>query len=151
MDPSSTYKMASKQQDSSTSCASGSDSEFDTDTRSLWTRAVEKSVLKAKKTLSFSAQSVTERQTRTSTSAQHQRPITGPDDVSSSLSSVPYDSDQDKDFDPSKLSEDSSDKRLRLAERRELRSKKRQSGIASGKSCCFYNNNYFHYGKFCIL
>ena len=144
--------MASKQQDSSTSCASGSDSEFDTDTRSLWTRAVEKSVLKAKKTLSFSAQSVTERQTRTSTSAQHQRPITGPDDVSSSLSSAPYDSDQDKDFDPSKLSgEDSSDKRLRLAERRELRSKKRQSGIASGKSCCFYNNNYFHYGKFCIL
>ena len=140
--------MASKQQDSSTSCASGSDSEIET--RSLMTRAVERSLLKAKKNLFLSAESVTERQTRTSTSAQHQRPITGPDDVSSSLSLVPYDSDQDKDFDPSKLSEDSSDKRLRLAERREL-SKKRQSGIASGKSCCFYNNNYFHYGKFCIL
>ena len=102
--------MASKKQDSSTSSASGS--EIEIETRSLLTRAVERSVLKTKKNLFVSAESITERLTSTSTSAQRQRPITESDDVSSSLSSIPDDSDQDKEYDPGKLSENSSDQRL---------------------------------------
>ena len=129
--------MASKQYDS----ASGSEPEE----RSLFTRVIE-NVEKAKKSLFAPTEAATHRRTRPSTSAQ--RPVT--DDVSSSLSSFHDDSDQDKTVDPRQFSEDSSDGRSRRAEQCELR-KRKQTGISSGKSRCFYNNYYFHYGKFCIL
>ena len=86
--------------------------------------------------------------TSSSEATSAQRPVT--DYVSSSLSSYHDDSDQDKTVDPCHLSEDSSDRRSQRVEERELR-KKKQAGISSSKSCSFYNNNYFHYGKFCIL
>ena len=126
--------MASKQQDSTTS------SEEDGE-RALFTRNVE-NVEKAKRGLFEQAA----RRTRASTSAKP--PVT--DYVSSSLSSYHDDSDQDKTVDPCQLSEDSSDRRSQRVEECEL-CKKKQAGFSSGKSCCFYNNNYIHYGKFCIL
>ena len=138
--------MASKQYDS----ASVSDEPEET---TLYTRAIQ-NVAKARKSLfeqTEQTEAAAHRPTRASTSAQ--RPVR--EDVSSSLSSFHNDSDQDKTVDPGQLSEDSSDARSRHAEersQRELRKKRpKQTGIASGKSPCFYNNNYFHYGKFCIL
>ena len=122
--------MASKQQDSTTS------SEEDGE-RALFTRNVE-NVEKAKRGLFEQAA----RRTRASTSAKP--PVT--DYVSSSMSSYHDDSDQDKTVDPCQLSTDSSDRRSRRLEVCELR--KKQAGFSSGKSCCFYNNNYIHYGKF---
>ena len=135
--------MASKQYDSS----SVSDEPEET---ILYTRAIQ-NVAKARKSLFEQTEAAAHRPTRASTSAQH--PVR--EDVSSSLSSFHDDSDQDKTVDPGQLSEDSSDARSRRAEerlQRDLRKKRpKQTGIASSKSPCFYNNNYFHYGKFCVL
>ena len=136
--------MASNQYDST----SGSDPE-----ERVFTRAVQ-NVERAKKNLNFEAatsipaEAATDRRTRPSTSAQ--RPVTD-DDVASPLSSYHDDSDVDKTVDPSQFSEDSSDGRSQRAQRRAEDRKKKQTGFSSGKSPCFYNNNYFHYGKFCIL
>ena len=129
--------MGSKQHDSTSSS--------EAEERSLFTRVQEK-VEKAKKSLFEQTEAATHCRTRPSTSAQ--RPVT--DYVSSSLSSYHDDSDQDKTVDPRQFSEESSDVSSRRAEKREL-GKKKQTGISSGKSHCFYNDNYFHYGKFCIL
>ena len=108
--------MASKQQDSTTS------SEEDGE-RALFTRNVE-NVEKAKRGL-FEEQAA--RRTRASTSAKP--PVR--DYVSSSMSSLNDDSDQDKTVDPCQLSTDSSDRRSRRLEVREL--KKKQAGFSSGK------------------
>ena len=124
--------MASKQQDSTTS------SSEEAEERALFI-SVQENVEKAKRGLFEQAA----RRTRASTSAKP--PVT--DYVSSSLSSYHDDSDQDKTVDPFQLSEDSSNRRLWRIEEREMR-KKEQAGISSGKSCCFYDNNYIHY---CIL
>ena len=113
-------KMASKKQDSTTS------SEEDGE-RALFTRNVE-NVEKAKRGL-FEEQAA--RRTRASTSAKP--PVR--DYVSSSMSSYHDDSDQDKTVDPCQLSTDSSDRRSRRLEVREL--KKKQAGFPSGKKELF--------------
>ena len=123
--------MASKKQDSTTS------SEEDGE-RALFTRNVE-NVEKAKRGL-FEEQAAEEqaaeeqaaeeqaaRRTRASTSAKP--PVR--DYVSSSMSSYHDDSDQDKTVEPCQLSTDSSDRRSRRLEEREL--KKKQPGFSSGK------------------
>ena len=125
--------MASKQQDSTTS------SEEDGE-RALFTRNVE-NVEKAKRGL-FEEQAAEEqaaeeqaaRRTRASTSAKP--PVRGY--VSSSTSSYLDDSDQDKTVDPGQLSTDSSDRKSRRLEERELKKKqpelkKKQPGFPSGK------------------
>ena len=108
--------MVSKKQDSTTS------SEEDRE-RALFTRNVE-NVEKGKRGL-FEEHAA--RITRASTSAKP--PVT--DYVSSSMSSYQDDSDQDKTVDPCQLSTDSSDRRSRRLEEREL--KKKQPGFSSGK------------------
>ena len=136
--------MASKQYDSSD----------EPEETSLYTRVIQ-NVTKARKSLFEQTEAAeaaaAHRPTRASTSAQR----TVREDVSSSSSSYHDDSDQDKTVDPGQFSEDSSDARSRHADKRlqrDLHKKRlRETGIDSGKSHCFYNNNYFHYGKFCIL
>ena len=108
--------MASRQ-DSTTSSEEGGEE------RALFTRNVE-NVEKAKRGL-FEEQAA--RRTRASTSAKP--PVR--DYVSSSMSSYHDDSDQDKTVDPCQLSTDSSDRRSRRLEVREL--KKKQAGFSSGK------------------
>ena len=111
--------MASNRQDSTTSSEEGGEE------RALFTRNVE-IVEKAKRGL-FEEQAAEEqpveeqaaRRTRASTSAKP--PVRGY--VSSSTSSYLDDSDQDKTVDPGQLSEDSSDRKSRHLEERELKKK----------------------------
>ena len=132
--------MASRQ-DSTTSSEEGGEE------RALFTRKVE-IVEKAKRGL-FEEQAAEEqpveeqaaRRTRGSTSAKP--PVRGY--VSSSTSSYLDDSDQDKTVDPGQLSTDSSDRKSRRLEERELKKKqpelkkkqpelkKKQPGFPSGK------------------
>ena len=128
------------------------DSSDEPEESSVFTRVID-NVTKARKSLLFeqTEAAAPHRPTRASTSAQR----TVREDVSSSSSSFHDDTDQDKTVDPGQFSEDSSDARSRHADKRIqrdlLKKRLRETGINSGKSHCFYNNNYFHYGKFCIL
>ena len=115
--------MASRQ-DSTTSSEEGGEE------RALFTRNVEM-VEKAKRGLfeeqAAEEQPVEEQAARRTRAAKP--PVRGY--VSSSTSSYLDDSDQDKTVDPGQLSTDSSDRRLRRLEEREL--KKKQPGFPSGK------------------
>ena len=124
--------MASKQQDSTTSSE-------ETEEQALFI-SVQENVEKAKRGLFEQAA----RRTRASTSAKP--PVT--DYVSSSMSSYHDDSDQDKTVDPCQLSTDSSDRRSRRLEVREL--KKKQGGFSSGKTC-FYNTCMAHIFSLLLL
>ena len=123
--------MASKRQDSTTS------SEKDGEERALFTRNVE-IVEKAKRGLfeeqAAEEQPVEEQAARRTRAAKP--PVRGY--VSSYTSSYLDDSDQDKTVDPGQLSTDSSDRRSRRLEERELKKKqpelkKKQPGFPSGK------------------
>ena len=130
--------MASKRQDSTTSSEEGGEE------RALFTRNVE-IVEKAKRGLfeeqAAEEQPVEEQAARRTRAAKP--PVRGY--VSSSTSSYLDDSDQDKTVDPGQLSTDSSDRKSRRLEERELKKKqpelkkkqpelkKKQPGFPSGK------------------
>ena len=123
--------MASNRQDSTTSSEEGGEE------RALFTRNVE-IVEKAKRGLfeeqAAEEQPVEEQAARRTRAAKP--PVRGY--VSSSTSSYLDDSDQDKTVDPGQLSTDSSDRKSRRLEERELKKKqpelkKKQPGFPSGK------------------